>query len=139
MENRLNQTIRLDDGRALGFAKYGDPAGRPIFYFHGSPSCRLDWSWFGDEAWALSHGVRFIAIDRPGMGLSDYQPDRRLVDWPDDVAELADALGIETFGVWGLSAGGTVCRGLRLEAGAALDGSVDRQRIWPVFRAARSL
>lgn len=106
MGDRLNQTIVLDDGRVLGFAEYGDPEGRPIFYFHGSPSCRLDWSWFGDEAWALSHGVRFIAIDRPGVGLSDYQPDRRLVGWPDDVAELADALGFETFGVWGLSAGG---------------------------------
>ena len=101
VEDRYNQTIRLEDGRTLGFAEYGDPAGRPAFYFHGSPSCRLDWSIFGDEAWARSHGVRFIAIDRPGMGLSDYQTDRTLVDWPDDVAELADTRGIETFAVWG--------------------------------------
>jgi len=106
VEDRLNQTIRLEDDRTLGFAEYGDPTGRPVFYFHGSPSCRLDWSIFGDEAWARGHGIRFVAIDRPGMGLSDYQTDRTLVHWPDDVAELADALGIETFAVWGLSGGG---------------------------------
>jgi len=128
MEDRLNQTIQLEDGRTLGFAEYGDPAGKPVFYFHGSPSCRLDWSIFGDEAWAQGHGVRFVAIDRPGMGLSDYQKDRTLVDWPDDVVELADALRIETFAVWGLSGGGpyaSVCAwrlAQRLTAAAIVSG-----------------
>jgi hypothetical protein len=35
---------------------------------------------FGDEAWARERGVRFITIDRPGMGLSDFQENRKLVD-----------------------------------------------------------
>ena len=30
-------------------------------------------------------GVRLISPDRPGMGLSTYQPGRRLLDWPADV------------------------------------------------------
>jgi hypothetical protein len=34
-----------------------------------------------------------IALDRPGMGLSDYQPRRTLVNWPDDVIQLAAAIG----------------------------------------------
>ena len=44
--------------------------------------------------------------DRPGIGLSTFQPGRRLLDWPADVAALADALGIDRFAVMGWSCGG---------------------------------
>ena len=54
----------------------------------------------------MAKGVRLISPDRPGMGLSTYQPGRRLVDWPADVAHLTEALGIERFAVMGWSAGG---------------------------------
>lgn len=54
---------------------------------------------------ANSHSARLIAIDRPGMGLSTFQPNRRLLDWPQDVLELADHLQIETFYVLGASGG----------------------------------
>lgn len=47
-----------------------------------------------------------ISIDRPGIGLSDPKPKRTLLDWPDDVLELADALNIERFAVLGISGGG---------------------------------
>jgi pimeloyl-ACP methyl ester carboxylesterase len=50
--------------------------------------------------------VRVIAADRPGCGLSDFQPDRRIGDWPGDVVELADALGIDRFAIVGVSGGG---------------------------------
>jgi pimeloyl-ACP methyl ester carboxylesterase len=40
------------------------------------------------------------------MGLSDFQPDRRLADWPDDVLQLAAGLGLERFAVLGISGGG---------------------------------
>jgi pimeloyl-ACP methyl ester carboxylesterase len=45
-------------------------------------------------------------VDRPGHGLSDFQPERRLVDWPGDVVALADHLGIDSFAVSGWSFGG---------------------------------
>jgi pimeloyl-ACP methyl ester carboxylesterase len=51
-------------------------------------------------------GVRMIAPDRPGIGISDQQPGRKLLDWADDVANLADQLKIEKFGVIGWSGGG---------------------------------
>ena len=54
----------------------------------------------------VAHRSRWIAIDRPGIGLSDFQPRRTLLDWPDDVVELADGLGLHRFGVVGVSAGG---------------------------------
>jgi pimeloyl-ACP methyl ester carboxylesterase len=101
---RLHQAISLPDGRTLGFAEYGDPSGRPVFFFPGTPSGRL--FHHPDESIALSLGARVFAIDRPGYGLSDFQPGRTLLDWPDDVVHLADALGIHRFSVAGISGGG---------------------------------
>jgi pimeloyl-ACP methyl ester carboxylesterase len=50
--------------------------------------------------------IRVIALDRPGFGGSTFQPNRGLLDWPRDVAEAADILGIDRFDVLGVSAGG---------------------------------
>jgi pimeloyl-ACP methyl ester carboxylesterase len=97
-------SIRLGDGRRLGYAEYGDPQGRPLFYCHGFPASRLEAALL-DSA-ARRRGVRVIAADRPGSGLSDFQPGRRIRDWPNDVIELADALGINRFAMVGVSGGG---------------------------------
>ena len=104
VKNGTDRTIRLRDGRRLGYAEWGDPGGRPLLYFHGWPGSRLEGR-LGDEA-ARARGVRLIALDRPGMGLSDYQPRRTLVDWPDDVIQVAAALGLDRFAVLGISGGG---------------------------------
>jgi pimeloyl-ACP methyl ester carboxylesterase len=77
--------------------------GPPVFFFHGSPLSRLRCL---DEEATEAAGVHLVTIDRPGFGGSDLQPGRRLEDWPLDVAELADALGLEHFAVAGYSAGG---------------------------------
>jgi pimeloyl-ACP methyl ester carboxylesterase len=98
------QTVRLGDGRRLGYAEWGDPRGAPVLHFHGGRSCRLD-RW-GDESAYAELGVRLITTDRPGIGLSDPHPGRGLLDWPADVAALADALGIDRFAVVGYSVGG---------------------------------
>jgi hypothetical protein len=42
MTERMSQTVELHDGRALGFAEYGDPDGKPVFHFHGHPGSRLE-------------------------------------------------------------------------------------------------
>ena len=97
-------TVRLCDGRTLGYAEYGDPAGKPVFFFHGFPGSRLEAA-MGHDA-AAKHGGRLICIDRPGFGLSDFKPGRTLLDWPEDVTDLAAALGIDRFGVAGVSGGG---------------------------------
>jgi len=98
------KTIKLRDGRSLGYAEYGDIGGRPVFHFHGWPGSRLEAELVAEGA--ARAGVRLIGTDRPGMGLSDFQPGRRILDWPDDVVALADALGIERFAVEGISGGG---------------------------------
>jgi len=101
--DKTNQTITLNDGRNLGYAEFGESQGKPIFEFHGNPSSRLGSMLFDEMARKLS--VRVIGIDRPGMGLSDYKPGRKLLDCPDDVVELADKLGIERFPIVGGSGG----------------------------------
>ena len=106
MDDKLSQTIVLRDGRTLGFAEYGDPRGRPIFYFHGHPSSRRDWTLFDPDDIAAQMGVRLIAPDRPGHGLSTHQPGRSMLDWPNDITQLADELQLETFAVLGVSGGG---------------------------------
>jgi len=98
------ETLRLEDGRLLGYAGYGDPEGWPIFYFHGFPGSRLE-AQLADRV-AARMGIRLIALDRPGFGLSDFKPRRTIFEWPDDVVKIADALGINRFATIGVSGGG---------------------------------
>lgn len=95
-------TVTLPDGRALGYAEYGDPDGEPILEFHGLPGSRF----YELDHQALSrHRGRLLTVERPGIGLSDPQPGRVLIDWPHDVAAFADAFGFDRFAVLGTSAG----------------------------------
>ena len=103
---RLGQRFTLPDGRSLGYDEYGSENGRPVFYFHGTPSSRLDLSIFSDNDTIEKLGVRIIAVDRPGCGLSDYQKKRKISDWPKDISALADDLGLDRFAVMGWSGGG---------------------------------
>ena len=99
-----DRTLWLPDGRRLSYAVYGMPGGRPVFYFHGWPSSRLEARLH--EVTAMQKSVCLIAIDRPGFGLSDFQPRRRILDWPQDVLAVATALGIARFAIIGVSGGG---------------------------------
>ncbi len=99
----LCQHVDLHDGRRLGFAEFGDPRGSPIFYFHGFPGSRLEAALA--DAPARTFRCRMIAVDRPGIGLSDFKKGRKLLDWPEDVQELASQLGINRFAILGVSGG----------------------------------
>jgi len=98
-----SQTITLADDRTLGFAEFGARDGTPVFYFVGGNSSRLEGRWL--DADARDANVRLIVPDRPGFGASDFVR-RSLMDWPADVAALADAIAVERFGVLALSGGG---------------------------------
>jgi len=41
--DNISKTIKLKDGRTLGYAEYGSQQGKPIIYCHGSPGSHLDW------------------------------------------------------------------------------------------------
>jgi pimeloyl-ACP methyl ester carboxylesterase len=100
----MTYSVTMPDGRELAYEEYGDPAGDPVLSFHGGLSSRLDAA--PAHRAALELGIRLISPDRPGIGRSTFQPGRRLLDWPDDVAVLTDALGIDRFAAMGWSCGG---------------------------------
>ena len=124
----MTGSVTLPDGRVLAYEEYGVATGFPILSFHGGLSSRLDAA--PAHAAAVAKGVRLISPDRPGMGLSSYQPRRRLTDWPADVTSLTGALAIEEFAVMGWSAGGpyaAICAarmGGRVTAAALLSSAV---------------
>ena len=97
--------VKLRDGRTLAYGEHGSPAGQPIIYCHGVPSSRVEGDLIVNAATAAALGLRVIVPDRPGIGRSDDQPGRRIVDWPDDVRDLADALRLEKFAMLGSSGG----------------------------------
>jgi pimeloyl-ACP methyl ester carboxylesterase len=102
--DRTQQTFLLPDGRVLGYAEYGAPDGKPLFYFHGWPSSRIEFVGLKGDEIARRLNVRIIAADRPGFGLTSYQSHHRFIDWPKDVAALADHLGFDRFAVMSYSA-----------------------------------
>lgn len=97
-------SLKLRDGRTLAYTEHGDLNGKPILFAHGNPGSR--YVKHPDETIAQALGARIITPDRPGYGLSDFQPNRRLLDYPDDIAQLMDSLGVDKFAVLGVSAGG---------------------------------
>ncbi|HKP17167.1 MAG TPA: alpha/beta hydrolase [Gaiellaceae bacterium] len=99
-----DSTLKLPDGRKLGYAEYGDASGRPLVFLHGFPGSRLAGRVL--DATAREGCVRVLAPERPGLGLSSPQPGRTLLDTAADVRALADALGIGRFTVLGESGGG---------------------------------
>ena len=65
-------------GNQYGFRVFGSATPRHhAFYFHGMPVSRLDACILHQVA--ANHGVQIISVDRPGIGLSCYQPVARFL------------------------------------------------------------
>ncbi|MBF6238718.1 alpha/beta fold hydrolase [Nocardia otitidiscaviarum] len=92
-------------GATVGGMECGDRSGVPVLAFHGAPGSHVEAVAFADAA-AAEVGVRMIAIDRPGMGRSEFAPRKQIVDFADTVAAVADRFQMERFAVLGASAGG---------------------------------
>lgn len=112
---RLEGTVGLRDGRRIGFAEFGDPRGRAIVWLHGTPGARRQIP-HEARAIAVEHGARIIGIDRPGIGSSTRHSYPNIRAFADDLESVADALGLDTMAVIGLSGGGPYA----LAAGAVL-------------------
>lgn len=102
---RVEGAVRLDDGRRIGFAEFGDPHGRTFVWLHGTPGARRQ---IPPQARALaeSDGLRLIGLDRPGVGRSSAHLYASVSEFSADLRTVADTLGIERMGLIGLSGGG---------------------------------
>src|SRR5205809_4638333 len=96
-------TAATPDGRTLAYVERGAADGVPVLVNHGTPGSRL--SRHPDKELYERHGVRMIAYDRPGYGLSDPHPGRSVADAASDIGAIADNLGLDRFAVVGGSGG----------------------------------
>ena len=96
--------LTLPDGRRVACAEYGDPGGLPVLALHGTPGSRLMFA-LADRA-ARERGIRLIAPERPGYGLSDYRHSESLAQIAEDLSAVADLYEVERFAVIGVSGGG---------------------------------
>lgn len=119
----MAKLVHLRDGRRVSYVEYGDPDGFAVLNAHGGLACRLDVAEAAEAAGSC--GVRLISPDRPGVGRSDPQPGRAILDWADDVAVLLDQLHVDRFAVMGWSLGGQYAAAL----GYALPQRVSRVAI----------
>lgn len=100
---QTEQLMSLGGGGHLAFCEYGDPDGTPMLFFHGWPSSRT-MAGLTDAA-ARELKVRIISPDRPGIHGSTLQANRKLIDWPPVLQQLADHLGIDRFRILAISGG----------------------------------
>ena len=96
-------TVVAHDNGRLAYTEYGDPDGDPIVFLHGTPGSRLLGSLF--ETAAEEHGIRLLAVDRPGYGASDPWPARSISDAGAYISAVLDDAGIETAALLAFSGG----------------------------------
>jgi pimeloyl-ACP methyl ester carboxylesterase len=105
--------LDLDGGRLRAYDA-GPEDGFPVFWHHGTPN-------LGPPPEPLYRdGVRWLGFDRPGYGGSADRPGRDVAAMAGLVAQIADALSLDRFGVMGHSGGGAPA----LACGALLSGRV---------------
>jgi pimeloyl-ACP methyl ester carboxylesterase/ADP-ribose pyrophosphatase YjhB (NUDIX family) len=80
--------IHLQDDRKLAWSEWGPEDGIPVLFCTGAGMS-------GSLGFGATHlpalGLRLMAIDRPGLGLSDPHLNKTLSSWVDDMRELIHA------------------------------------------------
>ena len=102
---KLEGNIAVGDDRQIGFAEFGDPQGRAVFWLHGTPGARRQIP-MEARVYAEKRQIRLIGIDRPGIGSSTSHQYETVFAFAEDLCTIADTLGIDRMEVIGLSGGG---------------------------------
>jgi pimeloyl-ACP methyl ester carboxylesterase len=89
----------------LGYAAFGDPAGRLVLWHHGTPGARRQIPMAARRA-ADRLGIHLVSVDRPGVGDSTDHRYHSIREWAADAATVADHFGHDELAVVGLSGGG---------------------------------
>ncbi len=116
-----DHSLTLPDGRTLGYAIYGDPAGQPVVSCHGGLVSGHDVGPADQSARATGWCV--ISPDRPGINRTDRLSDHGLLPWVRaDLVPLLDHLEVGSFGVMGWSEGGQYALAAACELRARVTG-----------------
>ncbi|HTY33616.1 alpha/beta hydrolase [Mycobacterium sp.] len=102
---KLEGNIAVGEDRQIGFAEFGAPWGRAVFWLHGTPGARRQIP-IEARVYAEQHNIRLIGIDRPGIGSSTPHRYENIRAFGEDLRTIADTLGIDKMAVIGLSGGG---------------------------------
>ncbi|WP_207841873.1 alpha/beta fold hydrolase [Williamsia soli] len=108
---KLEGSVAVGEGRRIGFAEFGSATGRAVFWLHGTPGARRQIP-LEARVYAERHDIRLIGLDRPGVGSSTPYSYPNVLSFADDLATVADTLGIDRFAVIGLSGGGPYALGV---------------------------
>ncbi len=96
------RTLLLQDGRRLAWSEWGPVDGLPVLFCPGAGMSSL----LGFGAQDLPNlGLKLIAVDRPGLGLSDPHPNKTLSSWVDDIRELIETCDLKNVLAVGFSQG----------------------------------
>ncbi|MFM8843815.1 MAG: alpha/beta fold hydrolase [Actinomycetota bacterium] len=100
----LRESLVLSDGRNFEFTRNGIKSDSAIILHAGTTQDITGWKiWLDTFA---EHGISVVAIGRSGYVGSTAKPGRITIDIANDVAELADFLGLKRMVNVGLSGGG---------------------------------
>jgi len=105
MPIKTDSQVKLGDGRAVGYAEFGDLTGKPVIHLHGAPSSRFEANNPDLVGIAERLHIRLIVPERPGIGLSDWKS-YTIASYPDLLVQFADKLGLDRFPLMGWSSGG---------------------------------
>ena len=96
--------VPMRDGRTTEVLTYGSGTEGTLVFHSGTPGGLAPRDYFAEVC--DKHGLRFVMAARPGYGLSSPRPGRVAADVAEDIADVLDHLGIDTFISMGCSGGG---------------------------------
>ena len=103
-ERAPHGALRLPDGRAMAWAEYGSARGLPCVLVPDTGSSRLAPGWLLHDG-ALPTAIRLLAMDRPGIGVSDPIGFGGTEQPADDLRRLVETLAVGRVAVIGIGQG----------------------------------
>jgi pimeloyl-ACP methyl ester carboxylesterase len=127
----IERDLRMGDGRTLHvYDTAPHQSGWPVVvWHHGTPNLGAPPEPLFAAADRLE--LRWVSFDRPGYGGSTVAPARTVLTVADDVATVADALGLDRFAVMGYSGGGSYALGCAAALGDRIRAVVSLAGIAP--------
>ena len=96
--------LRLPDGRAMAWTEYGSARGLPCVLIPDTGSSRLAPGWLLHDS-ALPAAIRLLAIDRPGIGVSDPIGFGGTEQPAEDLRRMVETLAVGRVAVIGIGQG----------------------------------